>query len=283
MKSFENTNLKDALKMKNYLSNYNESFTTSTLNKKYKKPEKTEKITKFSILNHLDADKGNTIDNIKLYTVENDRIDTIESVSRKQNSYVNLNANFIISQKLKQDGKALKVNNVYPPNNKHSDYKSRQQFIESVENIAIANASSDNVGNYKEQEIDDLFRMQYAKTEGNEEEQDFESSNSKIDNNLEQDCEEHDGSGVLSYDEVKDIIMCIDFRDYDIKDKNLFHKNERDIFKISKQSKYENFLFPNFQNNPQTISPKAENHSGSTKDSSSNKRNYISVIKLVKT
>ena len=84
-----------------------------------------------------------------------------------------------------------------------------------------------------------------------------------------------DESGVLTYDEVKDIIQCLDFKTYDVKDRNVFTKHDHDKFNAIYRVKYANALF----RSDVEIVMDSSNKSCSTKDSSSNKKNFISVIK----
>jgi hypothetical protein len=87
-----------------------------------------------------------------------------------------------------------------------------------------------------------------------------------------------DESGVLTYDEVKDIIQCLDFKNYDIKDRNVYTRYDYEKFNAVSRVKYTNALF-NIKSDVEINMD--SNKSCSTKDSSSNKKNFISVTKLM--
>jgi len=87
-----------------------------------------------------------------------------------------------------------------------------------------------------------------------------------------------DESGVLTYDEVKDIIQCLDFKNYDVKDRNVYTRYDYEKFSAISRTKYTNALF-NIKSDVEIIMD--SNKSCSTKDSSSNKKNFISVTKLL--
>jgi hypothetical protein len=84
---------------------------------------------------------------------------------------------------------------------------------------------------------------------------------------------EEENSGVLAYDEVRDIIIYYDMGEIDKKDKYLFFKNDYDKF-IKKKEKIFDFFFNN--NN------KIKNNNiktPTTNESSKGKKNFINVIK----
>ncbi len=58
----------------------------------------------------------------------------------------------------------------------------------------------------------------------------------------------NENSGVLSFDQVKDIICYHNMNNIDKKYDFLFRKNEREIYDINIKSKYLNFFFPNNNN-----------------------------------
>ncbi len=82
-------------------------------------------------------------------------------------------------------------------------------------------------------------------------------------------------SGVLTFDEVKDIIVYYDFKDVNLKSRHLFSPNDYNFFNSEYRSKYMNALFGG---EPGTHVD--NNRSYSTKDSSSNKKNFASIIKF---
>ena len=55
----------------------------------------------------------------------------------------------------------------------------------------------------------------------------------------------NENSGVLSFDQVKDIICYNDMNNIDKKNDFLFQKNERQIYEINYKNKYLNFFFGN--------------------------------------
>ena len=59
----------------------------------------------------------------------------------------------------------------------------------------------------------------------------------------------NENSGVLSFDQVKDIICYYNMNSPDINNNFLFKKNERQIYDINKKNKYINFFLDNNNNN----------------------------------
>lgn len=106
---------------------------------------------------------------------------------------------------------------------------------------------------------------------------DLNEPESKKGNNKKQstDKQDKDESGVLTYDEVRDIIVYNDFNNIEQKDRHLFYKNDYQNFMMVGQYKYAKALFNN-----QTKD--SADKSGSTKDSSSNKKAHVTVIKNIK-
>jgi hypothetical protein len=97
-------------------------------------------------------------------------------------------------------------------------------------------------------------------------------------NSPKEESSEHEESGVLSYDEVKDLIKCIDFRKYEIQDNYIFFPNDFETFDMKK---YKKKLFAFDEEHTQGEGNILDiNISSSTKGSSSNKKNFISLIKL---
>ena len=126
----------------------------------------------------------------------------------------------------------------------------------------------------------------------NDDDDEFVSSN-RFGNNLDDDFEDDDDeeeedSGVLAYDDVKDIIVYFDMENIDYKDKWLFYKGDYQVFNSDNKGKYMKMWFDkeegkdgkNWYSGKDKKSMSKESKSPSTNDSNTTKNNYISVIKL---
>jgi hypothetical protein len=107
-------------------------------------------------------------------------------------------------------------------------------------------------------------------------EEDSMHLDSKLEESSKVSEDDHNESGVLTFDEVKDIIVYYDFKNFDVRERGIFGKNEYNRFMTYSKNKYQNILFPN---KSETEIIMENNKSASTKDSSSTKKNFISVIK----
>ena len=125
-----------------------------------------------------------------------------------------------------------------------------------------------------------------------EDDDEFVSSN-RFGNNLDDDFEDDDedeeeDSGVLAYDDVKDIIVYFDMENVESKDKWLFYKGDYQVFNCENKGKYMKMWFDkeegkeckNWYSGKDKKSMSKESKSPSTNDSNTTKNNYISVIKL---
>lgn len=164
-------------------------------------------------------------------------------------------------------------------NNKHEDYRRKQEKSHTVKLPEGLNISE------KEKELDKIFSSLIFESDGNLEpiESDQNQPDLELDsdsrNDPSEECDKNE-SGVLTFDEVKDIIVYFHFRDFDAKDKHVFGKNDYENFNKRKKQAYMNHFF-NFHHEGATINVPDINKSYSTKDSSSNKKNFNSVIKLI--
>ena len=65
---------------------------------------------------------------------------------------------------------------------------------------------------------------------------------------MDTDKNSNENSGVLSYEQVKDIICYYNMSNTDKKSNFLFQVNEREIFDLNNKNKYEKFFFGNNEN-----------------------------------
>ena len=98
------------------------------------------------------------------------------------------------------------------------------------------------------------------------------------------DEEESDNSGVLAYDEVRDIIVYYDMGDLKKNQNYLFEKNDYKMFLDKKKDKYLNFFFKkkeNNENNNNRILKVNDNkkQTPSTNDTNKTKKTFINEIK----
>ena len=98
------------------------------------------------------------------------------------------------------------------------------------------------------------------------------------------DDEESDNSGVLAYDEVRDIIVYYDMGDLKKNQNYLFEKNDYKMFLDKKKDKYLNFFYKkkeNNENNNNRILKVNDNkkQTPSTNDTNKTKKTFINEIK----
>ena len=111
----------------------------------------------------------------------------------------------------------------------------------------------------------DSFRLLYPDIYNRDDEYFIENENSEKNNNdnnkkekeldetespikIDTDKVTNENSGVLSFDQVKDIICYYNMNTQDKKNDFLFKKNERQIYDTNKKNKYVNFFFGNYIN-----------------------------------
>ena len=111
----------------------------------------------------------------------------------------------------------------------------------------------------------DSFRLLYPDIYNRDDEYFVENENSENNNNdnnkkekeldetespikIDTDKVTNENSGVLSFDQVKDIICYYNMNNQDKQNDFLFKKNERQIYDINKKNKYVNFFFGNYIN-----------------------------------
>ena len=127
----------------------------------------------------------------------------------------------------------------------------KTEYNKSLENKYDINKTSlsfnenDSLRLYPEIYIkDDEYNYDKEKNIKREKELDETESPLKMDT----DQVSNENSGVLSFDQVKDIICYHNMNNIDKKYDFLFRKNEREIYDINIKSKYLNFFFPNTNN-----------------------------------
>jgi hypothetical protein len=207
----------------------------------------------------------NTLDNLVVDDKPLNNFNSNENLYLKSTSFQEIfNENALIKKS---------IGNMKKPiggKGKHDDYKNIQEKANNVKVSLSLNKSQ------KEKEFDKIFasmddlEMNYIYTEGAVLPSD---NNSTIKLSPEDKTNE---SGVLTFDEVKDIIVYYHFKDVNINERNIFFKNDVEIFNQENRMKYMNLFF----NNQSEVGAVIDNNkSYSTKDSSSNKKNYISLIK----
>jgi hypothetical protein len=207
----------------------------------------------------------NTLDNLVVDDKPLNNFNSNENLYLKSTSFQEIfNENALIKKS---------IGNMKKPiggKGKHDEYKNIQEKANNVKVSLSLNKSQ------KEKEFDKIFasmddlEMNYIYTEGAVLPSD---NNSTIKLSPEDKTNE---SGVLTFDEVKDIIVYYHFKDVNINERNIFFKNDVEIFNQENRLKYMNLFF----NNQSEVGAVIDNNkSYSTKDSSSNKKNYISLIK----
>ena len=104
------------------------------------------------------------------------------------------------------------------------------------------------------------------------------NNNNNFNNNSDDNSNEseEENSGVLAYDEVRDIIIYYDMSEINKKDNSLFYKNDYEIFKKKREKILDYF----FNNNINKNKNKNNNiKTPTTNESSQGKKNFINVIK----
>lgn len=316
----DSKDFKDLKEMKDY-NDFNKKIKQTLLNN-FQNMSKTKKVatsninTRISFLGSSDKEeeensktglkrqqfrdleeKGKTI--YCAETMPNELIESvsIEEIAKRASSVDNLK-----NAEIKKNGYNFynNFNSMFKKSNqtKHEDYK---KIVMSSNEILISNDYKINDPVKKEIELDDIFSKVVLPTDGLITEEIIDKGEILNVEDL-NDNEEQENSGVLSYDDVKDIIKCFDFEYHDPSDHEIFSRERNENYSSIRSQRYikslfndekSSFIHKNTQVNSITSPTNKmlkniiemnsasgnKNKSISTKDSSnSHKKNYIIKI-----
>ena len=200
-----------------------------------------------------------------------------KSINERNNSNNNLNKNNNIKNNF---------NNIKNKTKTKSNSNNNNNISNNINNISKNEKSETQINKEKEKEkvreiknikeyINDFFDDKNISNIDDFEEKVNMSNNDDIDD------DESDNSGVLAYDEVRDIIVYYDMGDLNKKQGYLFDKGDYKNFLNTKKETYLNFFLNNNNNNENNRVLKIENKKKTppTNESSKNKKNFINIIK----
>ena len=154
-------------------------------------------------------------------------------------------------------------------NNISKNQKSEKQINKEKEKEIVKDIK--NIKDYLNNFIDDknISNIDY-----------FDEKEVNISNNDDIDDDESENSGVLAYDEVRDIIVYYDMGDLNKKQGYLFDKDDYKYFLNTKKENYLNFFLNNNNNeNNRVLKIENKKRTPPTNESSKNKKNFINIIK----
>lgn len=144
--------------------------------------------------------------------------------------------------------------------------KNQQNKTQEISNKSNLHCTNNNSTN--------LIKLSEKRAITNEDKNKFEDELFEDHYSSDDEDEEEDTSGVLAYDEVKDIIIYYDFSDIKSNESNLFYSNDYEEYQKEEKDFYLQYFGFNTKNN--------ETKSPSTNASSKTKTNYVPVIKVHK-
>lgn len=176
------------------------------------------------------------------------------------------------------------------PNIQH--YQENTKKLKNQQNKTLDIPMKSNISNNNEsttiyklnRPVNEIYRISNTTLEQRKEEiidtieDDFFQDNYISDNDNNDESE--DNSGVLAYDEVKDIIVYYNMKE--VKSKCLFNEGDYETYSQDRKNKYINYFGFNQKENVNYSNTKiTETKSPSTNPSSKTKTNYVSVIKSI--
>ena len=306
----EKINTNNTIQKKNYLTSNNKKKKVNVNQKNKKIPKKT-----FKTFNPFHIKFAKPINNplkskVKQSNITTYQINFSKLIPNRINSFQN---NFNKTQEIENTSKIRKNtenkksikenNNNKTKNNNDINIKiTNDEKINNINNIKINNNNNNNNSinkNYKSNEIN-KENINIIKEEENNiknsinklSENDLESLevNQNISNidifdekenyfENDDDDEESDNSGVLAYDEVRDIIVYYDMGDLNKKQGFLFEKDDYKNFMNGKKNNYLNFFLSNNEQN-RVLKIDNKKQTPPTNDTSKTKKNFINVIKV---
>ena len=228
-------------RINSFQSNFNKTQEIQNTSKIRKNPENNKSIKE---KNNNNKTKNNKNINIKI--TNDEKINNNNNNNKKTNNNNNsINKNYKSNEIIKDN---IIINKEEENNIKNNINKLSQNDLESLEvNQNISNIDIfDERDNYFENDDDD---------------------------------EESDNSGVLAYDEVRDIIVYYDMGDLNKKQGFLFEKDDYKTFITGKKNSYLNFFLSNNEQNP-VLKVDNKKQTPPTNETSKTKKNFINVIKV---
>ena len=239
---------------------------------KRKSENNKDKHTSLKDLKNENFKKTNTNNNSSNNYLNNYFIDKKHTKENSENIIYDYKTNNIYSKKYKYNNNINSKNNILNDAIENSDnaYKNLNERLKteyyenSLEAIDKMYEEENNEElNQKSMSFSkqDSFRFLYPEIYIKDDEY-FAENNNNSDDKKEKELDEtesplkmdtdkitNENSGVLSFDQVKDIICYYNMNNTDKQSDFLFQKNERQIYDIQCKNKYLNFFFPNYKIN----------------------------------